>query len=138
MFFTVAKVRNAFEHVDERLDALMQPDVVSVSDWYISDGGVLRTARGAAKGYGLRVFYPQAGVLIFDERHLDLYRLDLAMFDLRSAVDEAERTVSVAITGRGDFGGFRMELDSNAEERMRDWQDDRRERGHPIDIGPTH
>ncbi|HTW21365.1 MAG TPA: hypothetical protein VME70_14270, partial [Mycobacteriales bacterium] len=38
VIFSVSGVRDALEHVDERMDWHMRDDVICLSDWYISDG----------------------------------------------------------------------------------------------------
>lgn len=132
--FTVAEVRNDFEHVDERLDGLMRPDVICVSDWYISAGVVSQTGpSGDSMGYGLRVFMPNSGRLFYDTRVLDLYHLDLNMLDLRALIGQVTPQVAAGFTGRGLFGGTQaVTFAGNATERTRLWLADRAGRGHPI------
>jgi hypothetical protein len=93
IFFTVTKIRDAFEHVDERYDGIMRDDVVGFSDWYITDGMASVTLRPSDRdptpehvSHGLRVFFPAAGALYFDDNMVDLYLLDLAMLDMREMV----------------------------------------------------
>ena len=146
--FTVTKVRDAFEHVDERLDSLMRDEVIGFSDWYLTDGMALVTPRpsdGAPMpehiGHGMRVFFPAAGTLYFDDKMVDLYLLDLAMLDLRDMVDEKDAEIHTQMTGQGRsmYGGTRMVqlMDSESvERRVKAWLADRATRGHPLNV--TH
>lgn len=142
-FFRVAAVRNAFEHIDERLDSVIASGAASVSDWYISDGLASRTS-GADKpdgpvGYGLRVFFPAAGTLYFDDEILDLYRLDAAMLDLRDAIPKALERLHEAVgvgAGYNCFSGRLVPLLSEAQVdgRLKAWMKHRVERGHPVNV----
>lgn len=130
--FEVSKVRHPFEHVDERLDQLMRPKAVSVSDWYISDGRILATPLGksAGGGFGLRAFFPEGGVLVFDGKELDLYKLDHCMIDLCIGVDKV--LDETRIKGRASFGGGQLIAlmeEQEAQVRLEAWISGRKSRG---------
>ncbi|MFJ5841034.1 hypothetical protein ACIQGO_30545 [Streptomyces shenzhenensis] len=132
-------VRDPFEHVDERLDQLMTPDAIALSDWYISTGRALLTPETGAgsTGYGLRVFYPEGGFLYFGREKLDLYVLDLAMLRLRAAIGVAQGDLQKKIRGRNLFGGSQLvDLlpEGGAHQRAEYWLAERQEFGH----GLTH
>lgn len=107
----VANVRDPFEHIDERLDHLMRDEVISVSDWYVSDGTVLLTPdaetiqSASGMGYGLRMFFPAGGILSFDDQTLDLYLLDLTILGLRKSIEMARKELAAKRSGRNLFGG---------------------------------
>lgn len=146
IFFTVTKVRDAFEHVDERLDSLMRDEVIGFSDWYLTDGMALVTPRPADGtpmaediGHGMRVFFPAAGTLYFDDKMVDLYLLDLAMLDLKDMVDEKDTEIHTQMTGQGRsmYGGTQMVqlMDpASVERRLNAWLADRATRGHPLNV----
>jgi hypothetical protein len=139
----VQGVRDPFEHVDERLDQLMTPETISLSDWYISTGKALVTP-GASSGsglssggYGLRVFFPAGGVLYFDSEALDLYALDIAMLQIREAINAARGSLQQKVRGRNVFGGSQLvDLlpEDHVQQRAAGWLADRDERGHGLGV----
>lgn len=88
-FLAVSSLRDSFERVDERLDALMRPSVASVAGCYIPDGLMIETASEAEVScYALRVYMPARGIPYFDQQTLNLYALDIGMLDLPRAIDQ--------------------------------------------------
>lgn len=81
----VLAVRNALEHFDEYLDARLIQRPSSLVDWNISDGIALATGSNTdgVHGFGLRVYFPEGGVLHVDQQALDLFALDGAMLETR-------------------------------------------------------
>ncbi|MFF8855650.1 hypothetical protein [Streptomyces althioticus] len=131
------EVRDPFEHVDERLDQLMTPDAVALSDWYISAGKALLTPENGlgTVGYGLRVFYPDGGFLYFGREKLDLYQLDLAMLQLRAAIGAAQGDLQKKIRGRNMFGGSQLvDLlpEGHGHRRTEYWLAERQRLGHGL------
>jgi hypothetical protein len=130
-------VRDPFEHVDERLDQIMTPDAIALSDWYISAGKALVTPEAGVDsgGYGLRVFYPEGGFLYFGHERLDLYRLDLAMLQLRAAIGTAQDDLQEKVRGLNTFGGSQLVdllSEGRAHERAEGWLAERRRLGHGL------
>ncbi|MGQ4439863.1 hypothetical protein ACN6LI_004736 [Streptomyces violaceoruber] len=130
-------VRDPFEHVDERLDQLMTPDAIALSDWYISTGNALLTPESGSGsvGYGLRVFYPEGGFLYFGREKLDLYGLDLAMLQLRAAIGAAQGDLQKKIRGRNMFGGSQLVdllSEGHAHQRAEYWLAERQRLGHGL------
>jgi|GEM_PF-3865210 len=87
---SVGEVRDAFEHLDERMDRVVHAgDVVSVSDLAINWGGCFESLRpGEADGRGgmrhvnMRAFAPDAGYLIYDDKRLDLWAWEVELHNL--------------------------------------------------------
>ncbi|MFD1662538.1 hypothetical protein ACFSL4_31290 [Streptomyces caeni] len=130
-------VRDPFEHVDERLDQLMTPDAIALSDWYISTGRALLTPETGvgSVGYGLRVFYPDGGFLYFGREKLDLYLLDLAMLQLRTAIGAVQGDLQKRTRGRNAFGGSQLvDLlpEGRAYQRTEYWLAERQQLGHGL------
>ncbi|MBO2448657.1 hypothetical protein J4573_16265 [Actinomadura barringtoniae] len=137
----VGSVRDPFEHVDERLDQLMTPDAVSLSDWYISSGRALVTPGASSdslrEGYGLRVFFPAGGVLYFGDEVLDLYALDIEMLRIRDAINTARPELHRKAPSRNLFGGAQLvDLlpETHVQQRAMDWLSDRERRGHGLGV----
>ena len=133
-FLAVSSLRNSFEHIDERLDALMRPSVASVADWYISDGLIMETASEAeVSGYALRVYMPARGILYFDQQTLNLYALDIGMLDLRRAIEQVGPEVRAAVGPYAMIGSHRLvRFDKDTAERTREWLVLRKQSGHPV------
>ena len=125
----VAAVRDSFEHIDERLDVATMPVVQCISDWYITVGGLTATSDDG-RAVALRAFNPAAGVLLFGDKILDLYALDLALLRLRQKV--IEKTLEHAPKGRGTFGGHRLVAFDPEEVRRAatEWVAERKRLGH--------
>lgn len=124
--FSVAAIRNSFEHFDERVDERMTAGAVCVSDWYISDGlaAVTSTDGQPPTGVGLRVFYPTGGLLFFDNEFLDLYAIDIELLNIRISAKTTMERLKERIKGRGLFGGqsLRHLLDpGKAIDRTDEW-----------------
>ena len=134
-------VRDPFEHVDERLDQLMTPDAISLSDWYISTGKAFMTPESSGNstigGYGLRVFFPEGGLLYFGRKSLDLYALDIEMLELRRAIDSARKELEKRVVGRNLFGGSQL-VDLLPVEHVRRradaWLSEREQRGQGLGV----
>jgi hypothetical protein len=89
--YTVSKVRDSMEHIDERLDRVLHDDAeTSVSDWYLSDGHLMVRLPGAGESdptpAGMRTFVPRTGRLYFNAQALDMFVLDRDMVTLRHHV----------------------------------------------------
>ncbi|BCJ35741.1 hypothetical protein Athai_32440 [Actinocatenispora thailandica] len=121
----VAEVRNAFEHFDERLDQRIDSGAECVSDWYISDGTVMMTPQnGHQTAVGLRIFYPEGGLLLFDDQRVDPYSVDLQLMYLQKKTAEKIREIEQRVKGSGRFSpGPIATLMSRevAEDRRREW-----------------
>lgn len=135
--FAVTDLRNSYEHIDERIDALSLGDAASLSDWSISDGKGFRTIReSSGVHHRLRVFYPAAGVLFYDDEFIDMYHLDLEMMSLRSQAESAIDKQS-ALTSRQSwlFGGSQvvhLVEPKRVQTRHKEWLDARAGLGGPI------
>lgn len=110
--YDVRGLRDSLEHIDERIDrAVHSAGVLSLSDWYLSDGRLITTPEESdAEGRqaGLRAFYPEGGLALFDRRSLDLFALDLDMMKLRHNAREAEAELAQSLKGRCRFGGGQL------------------------------
>lgn len=134
--YKVTKIRDSLEHIDERLDrAVRSPGVHSISDWYLSDGYFMLSPRidGAEVEpgvlAGLRAFWPEAGLLLFDRTELDLFGLDVEMLKLRNNIKEARNELPSGGSGRQRYGGGQIvPVDQEvARERFRRWITEREE-----------
>lgn len=113
---SIADVRNAFEHLDERMDAIVEAgDVASVSDLAIAvavstvrhvtlspDGS--STPRSSARHVNMRVFCPDAGFLLFDSHEIDLWAWETALHNLLVAISEAHSEILKKRRGGHPFG----------------------------------
>jgi hypothetical protein len=118
--YQLRSLRNAMEHVDERLDHIADASIGSLSDWYLSGGTVfMRDATSQTAPLGLRSFDPTAGVLIVDDQMLDLFQLDIEMLKLRMNATEAIGEAATRIVGRCQFGGVIHGSLGSAEQRLR-------------------
>jgi hypothetical protein len=123
----VARVRNSFEHIDERIDAIVTSgDVWSLSDWYISqDLYFLPTTQTEARSQGaggrhenMRYFAPLTGLLVFGDEHIDLFQTEAALHELLAAsVGATKQVVS-------EYPSTRMAIGSTKPRlwRSEDWQ----------------
>lgn len=105
--FSVVKVRNSFEHFDERIDSRLAGGATCISDWYISDGTAAVTPPipgSPSSAIGLRVFFPAGGTLHFEGECLDLFVLDLALLSLRVNIRESRKRLLGELEGRARFG----------------------------------
>lgn len=130
--YTVSKVRDSLEHVDERIDrALWSEGAIAISDWYISGGDFVMslepTDNSTPVTVGLRAFHPESGFLFFDNEQLDLFRLDIDMLKLRHNAQEAQKELDKEISGRLMFGGGRlMTIDERlVQNRFEEWKRER-------------
>lgn len=137
--FRVGHVRDPLEHIDERIDAVMIEEAVSLVDWYISTGEALVTPEpdpegDGRRGFGLRVFYASGGALYFGDQGLDVFALDIAALELRtkaipSARETIDRRISLANSlasegGANHFGPHklvRLLSDDATRDRCRQW-----------------
>lgn len=93
--FEVSEVRDAFEHVDERLDAIVDSAAISISDWHITHGEFLRDLPKEApvpaseRGAAMRVFEPLCGLLHYGGKQIDMFKVDFAMLTLRHVAEGA-------------------------------------------------
>lgn len=106
---SVRKFRDSLEHIEDRIDrAFHSPSVLSLTDWYLSDGSFIvspgLTASGKQRA-ALRAFYPEGGLLLFDRDYVDLFMLDIDMLRLRHNSREAQAEVQSESYGRASFGG---------------------------------
>lgn len=133
--YAVRNVRNAMEHIDERLDRIAQSGAeLSMSDWYVSDGRLL-VVTGAdhktAPTGGLRSFVATAGRLFFNDESVDMFELDLQMLAIRNNIREAMPGVKSRLRGRFTFGGTQVVEFSDAIPRvaaLASWETERRSR----------
>lgn len=111
--YMVSKVRDSMEHIDERLDRVLNDEAdMSVSDWYISDGRLMVRLPGIGDGdptpAGMRAFVPRIGRLYFNAQALDMFGLDRDMVTLRHHVIEAKAELHHQMKGRFTFGGSNL------------------------------
>jgi len=132
--YAVRAVRDAMEHLDERLDRIAQSGKsTSVSDWYISDGLILVSGDAEGEGHppaGLRAFVATLGRLFFNDTSIDMFRLDLDMLVMRHNVAEAVSELQVLLEGRLEYGGpqLREVLSPSAKtplEALERWEEER-------------
>lgn len=99
----VKKVRDAFEHIDERIDALVAKDeVASVSDCYVvrslapSSTRQMQSAAPAARWrhMNLRAFDPEMGLLSYDGNDVDLFAYEAAVCSLLVELPAAHKRVA--------------------------------------------
>ncbi|MFE4197263.1 hypothetical protein ACFRJ9_15475 [Paenarthrobacter sp. NPDC056912] len=87
LFFS-KDVRDACEHFDEKMDAVVLDGTASIIDWHISlDGRIPQSlphdTPGQPRATDLRAFFPRGGVLRFSAKYqLDLFALDIAFLRL--------------------------------------------------------
>lgn len=136
----VREIRNAFEHFDEGLDALVLAGRSSLIDWHISrDGLSVRTPPGQDGPVlqALRAFHPAAGTLHFGDIVLDLFSLDCALLQLRDervprALKELEEKTA---TGPILFGASQVThlvAPEKVEPRLKEWLRVREMMGHAV------
>ncbi|MFJ6198851.1 hypothetical protein [Micromonospora sp. NPDC092111] len=129
----VKAVRDAYEHYDEYFDRHLAGGAECFSDWYITDRNVLKTPpdQGTpSKAVGIRVFYPAGGILLFEDRMLHLFELEVELIELRVKIADALEEVNAKITGRALFGGHILEpvmTEQRAQQRFMEWQHRRAE-----------
>lgn len=129
---TVGKVRNAFEHVDERIDALVVAgDVWSLSDWYIAQElYFLPMTQIEARSQGwegrhenMRYFAPFQGLLVYGDERIDLFQVEAALHELLAAsVAATEQVVREYPAGHSAVGASNPRV-----WRPEDWQERRRQ-----------
>lgn len=136
----VREIRNAFEHFDEGLDALVLAGSWSFIDWHISkDGLSMRTPPGQDGPVlqALRVFHPAAGTLHFGDLFLDLFSMDCALLELRDervprALNELK---AKSATGWKHFGAsqlIHLVPPEKTKPRLAEWLRVREEIGHAV------
>ena len=133
--FSVWRVRDSLEHIDERLDRVLCDEAEGgISDWYLSDGRLL--ARMPTDGtpdplpLGMRVFVPRAGLLLFNMQLLSMFQLDVDMLTLRLESRRADQQLASRISGRLQYGGTQLiELQIPAgDAALEAWRTRRRDR----------
>lgn len=136
---TVAGVRDSYEHIDERIDALTISGAASITDWVISDGLGFSTIPNKERvHHRLRVFYPGGGVLFYDDQLIDLYALDIELMALRK---EASPPVLALLTLEAMSGSWLMGSSvavhlippETVPERYEEWLRCRRKLGESVD-----
>lgn len=141
----VREIRNAFEHFDEGLDALIIAGRSSFIDWHISkDGLSMRTPPGQDGPVlqALRVFYPAAGTLHFGDLFLDLFSMDCALLQLRDErVPRALKELGAkSATGPKLFGAsqlIHLVPPEKTEPRLAEWLKVRAAIGHAVPYQAT-
>jgi hypothetical protein len=136
----VREIRNAFEHFDEGLDALILAGRSSIVDWHISkDGLSMRTPPGQDGPVlqALRVFYPAAGTLHFGDLFLDLFSMDCALLQLKDErVPRALKELKAkSSTGPKRFGAsqlIHLVPQEQVEPRLAEWLRVREETGNAV------
>jgi hypothetical protein len=134
--YMVSKVRDSMEHIDERLDRVLNEEAdMSVSDWYISDGRLIVRLPGIGDAdptpAGMRAFVPRIGRLYFNAQALDMFGLDRDMVTLRHHVIEAKAELHHQMKGRFTFGGSSLvEIPGMPQglEVVEAWRTERRKR----------
>lgn len=98
VLLTIARVRDAIEHLDERLDTVvLAGDIHSVSDWYIARGVRFQTATRvelaneptAGRHANMRLFAPEMGLLLFDDETFDLFAFEVELHSLLASMPDA-------------------------------------------------
>lgn len=125
----VREIRNAFEHFDEGLDALVLAGRSSLIDWHISrDGLSVRTPPGQEGPVlqALRAFYPAGGTLHFGDIVLDLFSMDCALLQLRDErVPQALKELNeISANGSFLFGASQLSYlvaPERVEPRLKEW-----------------
>lgn len=141
--FLAKDVRDACEHFDEKLDAVVLDGMVSLVDWHIShDGKMLQKPphpeAGQVMAADLRAFYPRGGILRFSARYeLDIFNLDVAFLNLLEddGVKQARAALRDDIEGPMTFGSSQyvyLMSEENEDHRVQEWLDVREQAGAPI------
>lgn len=85
----ISAIRDPIEHLDERIDTVVEQGAASVSDFFIAKQGYLATGptqlpdgRAVPPMVALRVFAPWPGLLIFDGQVFDLFAYEEALHRL--------------------------------------------------------
>jgi hypothetical protein len=132
----VSAVRDPLEHIDERIDGLVLQDLACISDLYISHGPALRTVPGDCYQANLRVFVAPIGVVIYDDKLVDMFKVDADLLTLRvDAIPKARATLEQRVRGRNLFGGGQL-VDYSSEQsadRVRRYLSHRAQKGAPLD-----
>jgi hypothetical protein len=131
--YAVRDIRDSMEHIDERLDRVTHGDDSrgGGSDWYLSDGHMAVTLSQdfpESTPLGLRSFIPTAGLLFFNDLHLNMFQLDLDMLALQHNINEAREGLAPRLTGRKTYGGSQVVEFSDAASRrsaLDTWQAER-------------
>ncbi|MDQ0144965.1 hypothetical protein [Pseudarthrobacter niigatensis] len=140
----VREIRNAFEHFDEGLDALVLAGRSSFIDWHISrDGLSMRTPPGhdGPVLQALRAFYPAGGTLHFGDLLLDIFSMDCALIQLKDervprALDELG---DITATGPKLFGAsqlIHLLPPDKVLPRLDEWLRVRGQLGSPVPFTP--
>lgn len=136
--FTIKDVRNAFEHIDDRLETIIFDGYTSVADWYIAKTTLLITPDNdlppllSHAGINLRTFVPTIGHLYFDRTLIDLFDLDLALRVLRQCAEDFK-----LVNMENDkifYGGQKLGRvsEEGAASRWAWWRESRKTLGQPV------
>ena len=123
----VYAVRNAYEHYDEHFGHHLANGAECFADWYITDGAVLRTPPNeeAPRAVGIRIFYPDGGVLLFEDKELHLFELEVELIELRVKIADALKELRPKLDSRAWFGGHTPDAlmsKRQADQRFMSWQ----------------
>ncbi|MBP1235235.1 hypothetical protein JOE40_000703 [Arthrobacter sp. PvP102] len=141
--FLAKDVRDACEHFDEKLDAVVLDGMVSLIDWHIShDGKLLQTPPAPTNGQklaaDLRAFYPRGGILRFSAQYeLDIFNLDVAFLNLLEpeGVDRAEAKLAASVEGPMMYGSTQyiyLMSEEHEDLRVNQWLAVREQAGVPV------
>ena len=141
--FLTKDVRDACEHFDEKLDAVVMEGTASLIDWHIIlDGKMLQAPHppvdGMALSSDLRAFYPRGGILRFSAQYnLDLFALDVAFINLLEpeGVQKAQKQLKENIRGSMTFGASQYVYllpEETEDARVKEWMEIRESAGVPV------
>lgn len=142
--FLAKDVRDACEHFDEKLDAVVMDEArVSLVDWHISHDGKMLQAppqpeEGQKMAADLRAFYPRGGLLRFSARYtLDLFNLDVAFLNLLDEVgiSRARAVLKSDVEGPVLYGSSQyvyLMSEEYEDRRVEEWMDVREQAGVPV------
>jgi hypothetical protein len=128
VIFEIRDVRDSMEHIDQRLDRVNHDAATSggVADWYLSDGRVsVAMSEGAdVTPIGFRAFIPTSGLLLFNDKTLNLFALDIDMLALQHNINEVRPTVAQDARGVKSYGGQLAEFHSGypSYEGLQKWE----------------
>jgi len=131
--FDVRDVRNSMEHIDQRLDRVSHDAEVSggVADWYLSDGrvSVALSAGVDVTPLGFRAFIPTSSLLLFNDKTLNLFSLDIDMLALQHNINEVRPKLAKDVRGNKSYGSQLAEFPSGypAYEGFKKWESARAE-----------
>jgi hypothetical protein len=131
-------VRDPVEHIDERIDLVVEQGAQTALDWYIAACGVMTSGPVDSPGgraAGLRAFAPVPGLLYFDDIALDLWAWEEALVGLLDAVPVALERLRANeghldwTVGRGSMVSWAQ---ADIDTRRERWDELRSRRGVPL------